>query len=444
MFRRENRAVESPKAEIAPPHIILVQNRIGSLARTLELERAYATPNDLKIVASLTDQANTTATGSLLTVRRNLVGGQEITNLDLARLAQDLEYLSIYERHGLNGLNEYLNSLIGELSPAKEFKENALVAANIDDLLRRAIYLFPHVARGVKVKVKRDFNDETDQAPGFSRLDRRDFTALREQLEEKGRDPYEEMLFPLPTFFTTGTHGSGERAAMMRSNDAVNFDVISQRKGSIPLVNLAIKRPIITLHYAEFALDEIESVRFSEEGEFVPYVDSGSYGSYRLIVRGNPVSHYLNFRGFMTRLSQELGKSVSETQWNILKKTGAPELYGELWASRSNLFGVTADGYLVEFDEKEDGNVLHRLTNFRCGNGYYDKILEEFSRWKIGKKRCQITSFNGGGIFEELVTVPPDEKAHRMNFISGKQVAKKKNKEVPGHSSALVLAPALS
>src|SRR3972149_577359 len=176
MFRRENRAIETPKTEIVPPHIIMVQSRIKGLAHQFDQELSYPTPHDRKIMADLTDHPITTATGGLLTIQRNLVGGRRMEDLDLLRLAQDLEYLSLYEKHGLDGLNDYLSSLITDLSTSKSYEENVPIANNLNDFLRRAIYLFPHVARGVKVGIRRDFKESSRSVPDFCRRDREDFT----------------------------------------------------------------------------------------------------------------------------------------------------------------------------------------------------------------------------------------------------------------------------
>lgn len=89
----------------------------------------------------------------LAAIRRDAMDPAETAFwFDVARVERDLHYLEVFEADGVAGLNALLAESLAQLrSSSIDAAQSKVVAARLNDLLRRAIYLFPHVVDTIEV-----------------------------------------------------------------------------------------------------------------------------------------------------------------------------------------------------------------------------------------------------------------------------------------------------
>lgn len=251
----------------------------------------------------------------------------------------DLEYISLLEKGGLDGVNQRLNDLFVLLKTDLPSGEKEEVKHKLNHLLGRAVYLFPHLAGSVKVQLKPGVEQNTEKFErkyGLGYYHNR-FDTLKEVYKAETGQPFSDTLVvPLPYGFSTGTHGSGQRNAAAASSLTVFFSSVSQlgkREIKEPSLAVSIERPLMSDSSTHFTLGEVEAIRFSENDKFTPYV-SGNYGKYKLVERGNALTHYLTFRQFAnySNLRKREGFNVTDEEWEKCQKyLVEPEGFSNLW-----------------------------------------------------------------------------------------------------------------
>ncbi len=288
----------------------------------------------------------------------------------------DLELLALFEQGGIDGLNRKLDNSLKVLQEAKlTTAELEKVIGEVNNILCRAIYLFPHLVSGVEVKV-----GESAAANGESlrrkyyEPNRFYYEGLIEKLAERGDVSPSTLIIPLPYGFTTGTHGSGERAAMGASRMDIFFSFASRRDSPAsptPCLKVTIEPPLIVARETTFLTDEIESVRLTGHSPYTPYFDD-RHRDGPLITRGNHVTCYLTFRDFA---NYGTGRYLAgETKPIVL----------EPYKNTRNLwqvdYRVDRDmlrlGYFAIYDESAEKMVLYQVRNFPVQRGSEDKIAE--------------------------------------------------------------------
>jgi hypothetical protein len=256
-----------------------------------------------------------------------------------------LPLLAIFEKGGLEAVNQrisdHLNVLRDETASEQEV-ESAAYALN--DILFTAIYLFPHLVQGVRVRLA-DRLLEEDHITRLVRYDDRRWVfnkMVAMYPQERGHAFPGEFILPLPYGFTTGTHGSGERAAMGASRAELHFSMTAfcaANLKSIPVLEVAVERPLITYKHAMFLPDEIASVELIATGEYTPYYSKGfrdhSPKKETLIDRCDPIMQYLQFRDFVyCRLQDErMPKNLSSDELKVCGNLLVPDIRsaGYLW-----------------------------------------------------------------------------------------------------------------
>lgn len=259
------------------------------------------------------------------------------TRYPYRRLMDLLPLLSVLEDGGLDGVNrylaEYLNVLRSDLT--RDALEEALGAVN--GILFGAIQLFPHLATGIKVRLSDKVRsaDEIRQLLEYDSKRGSHEAMLQLYPQETGREHDGTFILPLPFAFTTGTHGSGERAAYASSRAEIFLSSTPGRRGDgshlFPVLNLVIRRPLLTFDYTKFLLDEVESVEFIAGGSYSPYYSQGFRDHEpkpeALIERGSHLEHYLSYRGFVfCLLKRESFEECTDDEWSRCWNLRIPSL----------------------------------------------------------------------------------------------------------------------
>ncbi|MFA6296754.1 MAG: hypothetical protein WC663_05345 [Patescibacteria group bacterium] len=221
-----------------------------------------------------------------------------------------LEYLQILEEDGINGLNKRIAILVDQLRTMNRDDYDGIrhICRLLDNLLQTVIYFCPHLVFGVELKLKSG-SVMDDEAFGNLYGYEHNRWPYEKMMEMQGFNPNDSrrlrMVVNLPYSFTTGTHGSGERAAVGSSRVPICFGTLMyreriQKNGSVPCVKISVKRPLLSEDYTAFAIDEVESVRLVPECDYIPYYSdfADHPEKEKLISRMKPEDYYLIFRDF--------------------------------------------------------------------------------------------------------------------------------------------------
>jgi len=276
----------------------------------------------------------------------------------LDRLLSDLDILQLVEGEGLAGVNKKLGRLLRSLknrewrepSASREAYQTDLYEFN--DLLCRAIYLFPHLAKNVTVTLI-----SGAAAGAKAAIDQFGYDYylgdLDNLLKSAGQEDDGAVLrFALPYFFTTGTHGSGERAAQSASDETIYTHLISPRENrrqSVPALAMALRRPLLSYDYCSLPLGLIENVNLADEGALTPFVDTrqvtdwgadGDTPLYALQPRADSLQHYLRFRDFSSyrafRRKHDLTKYglTDDIRTQVEAELLEPRAFTNLWEEK--------------------------------------------------------------------------------------------------------------
>ncbi|MFH0863956.1 MAG: hypothetical protein V1858_02635 [Candidatus Gottesmanbacteria bacterium] len=342
----------------------------------------------------------------------------------LRDLILDLQYIDIVERKGLHGINERIGELFSELKTRdKTDKGIQEIEEKLNDLLNRAIYLFPHLAKGVEIVIdpKAEKNTRAFEDTFGHDYNRYYFTQLQKVHIAQGRELSTTWGIPLPYGFTTGTHGSGERAATGASRQDVYFTSAHPYQGAaygIPTLAITLEAPLIVPRETHFTLDEISHVGLVEKPKFVPYIKKAKNSQdYELLDRMDPTLYYLCFRDFADyrafRKKDEMRlMKLSDEQFNRLwGKLLEPQTSSNLWEDDYQA-EVTKKCFLAMVEETEEAISLFEFTNVwefkpteaNCHHRsayMLNSYLERPDKW-TGK----VQEYKGQAIINRLAAIP--------------------------------------
>ena len=287
----------------------------------------------------------------------------------------DLEYVELMEQGGLDAVNSRLRELSKTIKAdvPKEQKSDAM--DRINRLLYRAIYVFPHLATGVQVDLAPGTEGKSEEIWEIYGYDygseRRKYEQLRDRHQERYDTPFPDTLtVPLPYGFTTGTHGSGQRAAVGASMDEISYTFISLRHNpwnpDTPALGIEIGAPLITTRQTYFTMGEVEDVRFVAGHEFTPLVSHNG----ELVDRANPVSHYLMFRDFAVYAAfrrRENLPELTEDEWKLCQtRLWSAPFSSNLWQEDMRFLrrGLIKKGFMAVNGENADNVALYEYTNY--------------------------------------------------------------------------------
>lgn len=238
---------------------------------------------------------------------------------DLARLHQDLYYLALLQDGGIAALNKELGRLLDSLrSPKTDRARSAQLVRQINDVCRRAIYLFPDHATAVSIEFALDdraFEDQARRYLGRTGSNREELTALWDHSGRPGGDAGRPVVhLPLPYLFAADTEHARRQARRASWEDFVfvprrlvrRADVMP-RPGStevplaevpaVLLVRTAFDRDLGLSRTAQLLASEIVGMGFTRENHYLRAF-STTIRDEVARPRLDPLTHYLLFRDF--------------------------------------------------------------------------------------------------------------------------------------------------
>ncbi|MBS3147316.1 hypothetical protein J4219_00360 [Candidatus Woesearchaeota archaeon] len=218
----------------------------------------------------------------------------------------------------------------------------------LNDILYTAIDQIPCDVNAVRIHCKLDVDERCEDiyarnAPKLKEyLSLLNGQSLLNDQTPKGEVEF-EVVKHLPYSFTTGTHGSGERAAMGASCANIvfkrGFDVRNSVDVTLDLgVGSWLFNENITLRTREIRSIALEQVADKDYSKVLG-TEPDTYAR-KLFATRSTVQHYLNFKGFRTLLADP-DKHIPDGPW----KEGMKKIYRKIG---------TGDFRMLDFDRDVD------------------------------------------------------------------------------------------
>ena len=336
-------------------------------------------------------------------------------------IISDLRCLELLEKKGIKGIKKRVTDLFDIARQDGTLEQRTRACIELNEIFCRAIYLFPHLVKGIEVKLKEGTEQKSEEffrtySSDYGRFWYESFFEFYKK--EHGVNPT-PLVFQLPYGFTTGTHGSGERNAMMHSRDTLALTSILKRdkpSTKIPALALEIRAPLITSSHTSFSLDDVESIQFSDKGDFTPWIDNRQ-GKDVLIKRGNYLGYYFTFRDFSN--FSNFRRGIDGMKFGRLSKEQKDKINLELVEAQSftNLWhddyktGKLETGFLVCWPHSANVGdfVLYELSGIPLPNKnsheanalLYHEILKN-NRDVVSRTK----QYKGEDIIKRLVEIP--------------------------------------
>ena len=334
----------------------------------------------------------------------------------------DLEYVELLEQGGLDAVNVRVNELLEAVKADVSREQKADAMDRLNRLLYRAIYVFPHLATGLQVTLTPGTEGKSEEIWETYGYDygsqRRKYEQLRDRYQEKyGASFPDRLTVPLPYGFTTGTHGSGERAAMGASREEIAFNFISgysQRNPETQALGVEVGAPLIASRLTYFTMDEIEDVGFVSGQEFTPLISH----SGELIDRANPVSHYLIFRDFGVyaafRKRESLPELTDEEWKQCQTRLLSAPFHTNLWQEDMRFLrrGLLKKGFMALSADNADDITLYEYTNYAMPSEdqYESEAILLTRMMRGGDESLFVQTYQGMDIITRLMALPVAER----------------------------------
>lgn len=312
-------------------------------------------------------------------------------------LTGNSEYTGLFRRGGIEAVNGRVNELLDFLRSPPTSDQLVQTIDETNHILRSAIHLFPQSARSVEIKLKPGIEKNTrkfERRYGKLTHYRGQYDRLKKAFHQANGAPLQDsILLPLP-------YTSANRSLIgMKPGEDVYLERIAlrnDRQTQEPVLAVRLNRPYYYNDYTLFALHEVESIVFTEKGEFTPYIRDGE-----LIDKGTPETHYLRYRNFRRskqhRNSQEIliPPNQFSNLWQV-DPSGAPVLIRGFIASA----GGRAITTLIEISNA----VLPPGTIDEAASMLFADITHN-----NGNAALPARQFKGTDIIKRLFTIPVDK-----------------------------------
>ena len=359
---------------------------------------------------------------------------------DLVRLHRDLSYLARIATGGLAAINELTGGLLAKLNePGLGSSESVNVTAQLNDLLRRAIYLFPHLATEVTLLVEPaepEFMSRVGVYVGKHRAHREELSQLWQASGAPREDDHWVMRLPLPYAFSAESPAARRDAQRESWEDLVflprrwirRHDVVgtikktSQMQAEQPpltLVRTALDLELLQSHEAMLLAREVRGISFGTRPDLLRAFNTRSEDR-QAHTRPDGLTHYLRFRDFgdigrNKQFAQVLGvpalaeRSLFEPGYSSDLLDAGDDEISRQWLERG--FGYLAllghgnpeptllrfQNVEIEYDEQSVKTAKHSPLQVAL----YRAALDEGDAL-----RAHATEFRGAAIVRELMQVP--------------------------------------
>ena len=319
----------------------------------------------------------------------------------------------------LDEVNKTLDSILIELRRDLSLEEKKALTIKANGLLYGVIYNYPYLAHSVEVRLGREAYENSERIDDLcGESNRWWYKRLVGNRKKQGEsDPY-SLVVPLPYGFTTGTHGSGERAAISASRREVYFD-LTNRRGKYeydnPCLRVTVQAPLVFSHETTFLPEEIDKVSLSGRIDLSPYL---GHDRDEVESRGNYIYNYLDFRGFENR---GIGKYIKkDSKPIILTSQQDYGLWSYDWQKRKLI-----KGFFVSYDRADlEKTIMYEVNNQALSNQYdedvigtmIDKVLSRVNQpnkkfsFPFSRSESNTIAYTGNEILKRLVKIPVSER----------------------------------
>lgn len=320
------------------------------------------------------------------------------------------------KKGALNALIEQTNTEIDahivQLRQSTNIEELQDLTGKLNNTLFKAIYHFPHIVNGVEIMFQ---NNVDAHAEEWGKQYGHEYAIGRrvwEKLAQENQEMYASLVFPLPFAFSTGTHGSGSRAATTASSVDIFFTNIGWEKKPV----LAFQLLAYQDNPAYVELSEIKHVILSSRSDFAPSVGYNQ----EILPKQNSILHYLNFRQFshvpLIRQEEFPSEYTNEDMLLIqhsLLLPGASNLW-QTWVKR-HFFRTKQyirDGFLIVYGKTGTVTMYEIADLFSSHIDHRDQQLTIARElWYQNKKTWNATTtYKGHAIIDRLVQIPVEER----------------------------------
>jgi len=383
---------------------------LTTTGRSTDKNGVFIEPSRAKLDDTLSLSIYQFATGgTILTTQDNFlkrgINSEDLGNplrSQYQRFSEDLSYVSLLEFAGLKGVNERIQLLINGLRNTTDDQIIDRSTRYLNDIMGRAIHLFPHVAKGIEVSIPAGRRN-----PDFTRVygevrGRKEFTKLDLYNFALHNSHLEALVVPLPYLPTT-------------ENISTCFTFIDEAE-TVP--GLAVR--IGNEATACFTLDEVKSVKFDDTADskfvFSPSLETDfgkTAGQDKIISRPNWIKHYLNFRGFGSahyRYTNDFAVDKAELYYQSLL---VPEDNSELIKMRkSNWWSLNGDSIEQAFIALD---LYPHMVMYEVRGAFpWDKSIRQNAPYLLDRilsdspshERGKVQRYVGEDIISRLAAIP--------------------------------------
>lgn len=224
----------------------------------------------------------------------------------LRRFEQDLQYITLLESGGTERLNSILFNNFTELQIPNNLDHEHRIR-NLNDLLSRAIYFAPYLARAVEVNFKHPSDQDTEDPQLKDRQSY--FNGLSRGVNLHDGSKLDRVVLPLPYVSADDQDKTAEELSLHpKDHQSVWFTTSTASDGLSQVPSLAVK--VIRREpegFSFFPIVQVAGIRFlgtdefqrnPDHEQFTPCLKHDRYGSLKIGAWPNWISHYLQFREF--------------------------------------------------------------------------------------------------------------------------------------------------
>ncbi len=314
--------------------------------------------------------------------------------------------------------NSTLEEKLSSLKRTTDLKFLEGVAQEINDLLYEVIIKHPTEANAVQISTTISPKREERGLPyaytiSSGRYKLEMFLAAALDTKELPDTVSFEFVKHLPYVFTTGTHGSGERAAMGYSCPNLQVETGLEDRDVPAYLMIDVADQGFMQQSIYLFPDEIQSVKLAQVSreEFTSIVDRPGRDKYTLRTSLSPVSHYLRYRGFNfstpsaeNDLPKKWREEIVTTLRNVLVPEHSTGLFKDHWRLLS-ANPTSFSGYAA-LEVKDEEPVLYKFDQFSIPRAFREKekqAIVAYALVKHGKHpQSNIQTYRGVEAIREL------------------------------------------
>src|SRR3989344_2701138 len=426
--------IETPKTNLEPVRENLYAT-IHSIDRLMPSDSKHLTVTEVKLRALIESSsfgfigypigAELLQASSVLVNSDDL--GQPLRNR-FKRFNEDISHIIKLESDGITGINNEISRLINPLLPTSiagySFNESKARMRTLNDILLRAIYLYPHLAKGVEIQLpieKRlaNFGEVyPDQKSGRKRFDK-----LSQIWQVTRGQDLQTLTLPLPYLEDSDYKITKEYELGNYDDNQANacfaFLLDNQHCWTIPGLAIQIgpdneerTEPLT----AYFAMEEIGGIKLvsgeDEDIDFTPELKWDGL-AWNLEPRPNWIRHYLDFRRFgpaVYRVDNDFMADKAELHYQSLL---VPEDNSELIKMRkSNWWSLNVDSIEQAFIALD---LYPHMVMYEVRGAFpWDKSIRQNAPYLLDRilsdspshERGKVQRYVGEDIISRLAAIP--------------------------------------